>query len=176
MPTVIVPSIPQNPPVKEVRWLEQGWSTDELFWFHHVLQGTSTFPVPYNWFVVLEQPELSLLSTPGLFSHADYLNRYGFILSSKDAGSDAANQDNRPNFHGNSDGLPVGFSKTPGFPDPVLPDQIGFTCAACHTEQIEYRGTSLRIDGAPAITDLGKFRHALELALVQTDAVPGRFA
>jgi len=102
-----------------------------------------------------------------------------FPQPARDAGNDAAGQDNHPNFHGNPDGLPVGFSKTPGFPDPVtgemLPDQIGFTCAACHTGQIEYRGTSLRIDGAPAITDLGKFRNALELALAQTDAVPGRF-
>jgi hypothetical protein len=57
----------------------------------------------------------------------------------------------------------------------MQPDQLGFTCAACHTGQIEYRGASLRIDGAPAITDLGKFRNALGLALAQTDAVPGRF-
>lgn len=179
MPTVFVPGIPQNPPVKEVRWLEQGWSADERFWFHHVSQGTSTLPVPYSWFVALEQPELSPLSAPALFSDPNYLSRYGFIASPKQV-KHPTSQDNHLAFAGNPDGLPIGFSKTPGFPDPVtgeiLPDQIGFTCAACHTGQMEYRGVSLRIDGAPAVTDLGKFRNALGLALAQTDVVPWRFA
>lgn len=179
MPTVFVPDIPHIPPVKEVRWLDQGLSTDERFWFHHVSQGTSTLPVPYSWFLALEQPELSPLSTPGLLSDSEYLRRYGFIPSSKQVGNGTASQDKHLTFYGNPDGLPVGFSKLPATQDPVTgevqPDQIGFTCAACHTGQIEYRGTSLRIDGAPAITDLGKFRNALVLALDQTDTVPGRF-
>lgn len=180
MPTVFVPDIPVNPPVKEVRWLEQGWSSDERFWFHHVSQGTATLPVPYYWFLALEQPELSPLSTPGLLSDAAYLSRYGFIPSPKQSANDVVSQIGHRTFSGNLDGLPVGFSKLPSSPDPVTgemqPDQLGFTCAACHTGQIEYRGTSLRIDGAPAMTDLGKFRNAHGLALSQTDAVPRRFA
>ena len=161
MPTVFVPDIPVNPPVKEVRWLEQGWSSDERFWFHHVSQGTATLPVPYYWFLALEQPELSPLSTPGLLSDAAYLSRYGFIPSPKQSANDVVSQIGHRTFSGNPDGLPVGFSKLPSSPDPVTgemqPDQLGFTCAACHTGQIEYRGTSLRIDGAPAMTDLGSF-------------------
>lgn len=179
MPTVFVPGIPHNPPVKEVRWLDQGWSSDERFWFHHVTQGTSTLPVPYSWFLALEQPELSPLSTPDLLSDSEYLRRYGFIPSHKQVGNGTASQDKHLTFYGNPDGLPVGFSRLPAAQDPATgemqPDQIGFTCAACHTGQIEYRGISLRIDGAPAIVDLGKFRNALGLALAQTDAVPGRF-
>ncbi|MGE0643016.1 MAG: di-heme-cytochrome C peroxidase [Nitrospira sp.] len=179
MPTVFVPSIPQRPPVQEVRWLEQGWSSDERFWFHHVSQGTSTLPIPYSWFVALEQPELSLLSSPGLLSDPNYLRRYGFIPSPKQIGGRVGSQEAHRTFAGNPDGLPVGFSKLPASPDPVTgqmqPDQLGFTCAACHTGQIEYQGTSFRIDGAPAMTDLGKFRHALGLALSQTNTVPGRF-
>ncbi len=179
MPTVFVPGIPQNPPVMEARWLDQGWSADERFWFHHVSQGASTLPVPYSWFLALEQPELSPLSTPGLLSDAKYLSRYGFIPSPKQVGNRAVSQDKHLTFSGNPDGLPVGFSKLPASPDPVTGemqlDQLGFTCAACHTGQIEYRGTSIRIDGASAITDLGKFRNALGLALAQTDTVPRRF-
>ncbi|MGE3977657.1 MAG: di-heme-cytochrome C peroxidase, partial [Nitrospira sp.] len=179
MPTVFVPGIPHNPPVKEVRWLEQNWSADERFWFHHVSQGTSTLPIPYTWFLALEQPELSPLSTPSLLSDSDYLRRYGFIPSPKQVRSGAGSKDKHLTFYGNPDGLPVGFSKLPASQDPVTgemqPDQLGFTCAACHTGQIEYRGASLRIDGAPAITNLGKFRNALGLALAQTDTVPGRF-
>ncbi len=179
IPTVFVPGIPHHPPVKEVRWLEQNWSDDERFWFHHVSQGTSTLPVPYNWFLALEQPELSPLSTPGLLSDPDYLSRYGFIPSPKRMGTSVGSRGNHLMLAGNPDGLPVGFSKLPAAPDPVTgnmqPDQLGFTCAACHTGQVEYHGASLRIDGAPALTDLGKFRNALGLSLAQTDAVPGRF-
>ena len=82
-------------------------------------------------------------------------------------------------FYGNPDGLPVGFVKQPGYADPttgkMLPDQIGFTCAACHTGQMEYKGISMRVDGAPAVTDLGKLRTVLGLALAYTNYVPGRF-
>ena len=173
------PAIPPNPPVKESRWLEQNWSPDERFWFHHVSQGTSTLPIPYSWFLALEQPELLLFKDPGLLSDPEYLKRFGFIPSPKRASSSVNPQENQLLFYGNPDGLPVGFSKTPGYPDPVtgamLPDQIGFTCAACHTGHMEYKGTSILIDGAPAITDLGKFRTTLGLALAYTNYVPGRF-
>lgn len=173
------PAIPPNTPVQESRWLAQNWSADERFWFHHVSQGTSTLPIPYNWFLALEQPELVLFKDPGLLSDPEYMKRFGFIPSPKRTGPSVKPQENRLTFYGNPDGLPVGFSKTPGYPDPVtgamLPDQIGFTCAACHTGQMEYQGTSLLIDGAPAITDLGKFRTTLGLALAYTNYVPGRF-
>ncbi|MBS0156448.1 MAG: hypothetical protein JSS38_17830 [Nitrospira sp.] len=173
------PDVPKAPLIKEVRWLEQNWSPEERFWFHHVSQGTSTLPLPYAWFLAIEQPELSLFGTPGLLSNSDYLRRFGFIPSPTHAGAATAHPYTRSDFYGNPDGLPVGFSKTPSYPNPatgeMLPDQIGFTCAACHTGQMEYRGTNIRIDGAPAVTDLGKFRTTLGLALAYTNYVPGRF-
>jgi hypothetical protein len=101
MPTVFVPSTPQTHPAKGVRWLEQGWSTEERFWFHHVSQGTSTLPVPYSWFLALEQPELSPLSTPGLLVDSTYLSRYGFIPSPKQVGTRAASHDKHLMFSGN---------------------------------------------------------------------------
>ena len=42
-------------------WLEQNWSLEDRHWFHHASQGTATFPVPYSWFMALEQPRLHLL-------------------------------------------------------------------------------------------------------------------
>src|SRR6185369_1081012 len=54
-------------------------------------------------------------------------------------------------------------------------DAIGFTCAACHTGQINYKGTGIRIEGGPALTDLGTFRKNLGLALVFTRYMPFRF-
>ena len=49
-------------------WLDQNWSTEDRHWFHHASQGTATFPVPYDWFMALEQPGLHLFSQPGLLS------------------------------------------------------------------------------------------------------------
>jgi hypothetical protein len=196
------PSLPKNPSITEARWLDQNWSNDERFWFHHATQGTSTLPVPYDWFVALEQPELSLFGDPALLKDSDYLRRFGFIPSPPSLDTDEAmlreygygggyGKDgggkkygtkgiyDREAFPGNPDGLPVGFARTPGYKDPVtgeeLPDQIGLTCAACHTGHLEYNGVSLRIDGGPAVTDLGKFRETLGLALAYTDYVPFRF-
>ena len=58
------PSLPENTPVKEARWLQQNWSAGERYWFHHTTQGTSTLPVPYVWFVALERPQLWLFGRP----------------------------------------------------------------------------------------------------------------
>lgn len=191
------PTLPDRPPVEEVVWLDQNWSDEARFWFHHATQGTSTLPLPYDWFIALEQPSLNIFRTPGLLSDPDYLARFGFISSPR--GTDyaaAASEDtgrygfrdgpgtftvpyNPEAFPGNPGGLPVGFAITPGYIDPEtgedLPDQIGFTCAACHTGQMTYQGTNIRIDGGPATTDLGTFRKALGLSLAYTRFIPGRF-
>lgn len=189
------PDLPDRPPVAKTMWLEQNWSNDARFWFHHASQGTSTIPVPYGWFVALEQPSIHLFSDPPLLTDPAYMARMGFISSPRGGGyGDAGNTGaegygsnpgqltvayDRATFDGNPNGLPVGFARTKSYVDPStgkkLPDQIGLTCAACHTGQMTYRGTNLRIDGAPATTDLGKFRTVLGLALFYTNYVPGRF-
>lgn len=133
-------------PASEPVWLDQNWDRKDRAWYHHAGQGTSTIPVPYSWFMALEQPDSrSMLSDPA------YLDKFGFIPSPRD-----------PEF--NPDGLPVGFARTPGSRDPETGealDQLGFTCGACHTGRIDYRGTNLLIDGGPALTNLGMFRNAL---------------
>jgi mono/diheme cytochrome c family protein len=49
----------------------------------------------------------------------------------------------------NPDGLPVGI---------VRDDQhLGLTCAACHTNQVQVRGTTYQIDGGPTNADLYAF-------------------
>src|SRR5918999_4925136 len=53
-------SLPDYPPVKEAMWLKQGWEPDQRTWFHHGDQGTQTLNIPYEWFVALEQPRISL--------------------------------------------------------------------------------------------------------------------
>ena len=196
--TACAPSLPENTPVTEARWLDQNWTQKQRFWFHHVTQGTSTLPVPYDWFLALEQPRLWAFGDPPMLADSDYLRRFGFIPSPRSleqeaaalkshgyaaengtAASQRAFAYDEAKFPGNPDGLPVGFARLTNARDPrsgaPLPDQIGFTCAACHTGHLEYRGVSLRIDGAPAVTDLGKFRQAIGLAIVYTKHVPFRF-
>ena len=70
---LLPPPLPDMPAVKSARWLDQNWSTEDRHWFHHVSQGTKTFPVPYAWFVALEQPRIQIFSKPGLLSDTDYL-------------------------------------------------------------------------------------------------------
>lgn len=61
----------------------------------------------------------------------------------------------------NPDALPVGFVK-----DRYKgKDYLGLTCAACHTGQLNYQSTGIRIDGGPAATDMDSFLKDLAAAL-----------
>ncbi|MBP2303145.1 di-heme-cytochrome C peroxidase [Azospirillum picis] len=189
------PTLPTTSPVREARWLAQNWKPGERYWYHHASEGTSTFPIPYAWFMALEQPEVRLGGEPKLLADESYLKRFGFIPSPKQLNGGAASEYgyaaepgsakadlaayNQMEEEVNPDGLPVGFARTRGYADPVtgkpLPDQVGLTCAACHTGHIEYNGVSLRIDGGSAVTDLDKLTKALGIALLYTEMLPGRF-
>jgi hypothetical protein len=59
--------IPTYPTIDNVVWLPQNWTPQQRQWFHHADQGTQTFGIPYEWFIALEQPALSL-AAPGLLS------------------------------------------------------------------------------------------------------------
>ena len=72
-------STPDYPPIRKAIWLEQGWSQEQRERFHHADQGTQTVNIPYEWFVELEQPRLSLTGDVGRLSDPAYLDRYGFI-------------------------------------------------------------------------------------------------
>jgi hypothetical protein len=193
---LLPPPLPTLPPIKAARWLDQGWSTDDRHWFHHVSQGTKTFPVPYAWFVALEQPRIHLFSPAGLLSDSDYLERFGFIPSPKSIHADkatllrygyvdssdvpASTQSSEGKWPvDNSDGLPVGFARLAGATDPgtgvAQADLIGLTCAACHAGSIHYKGTSIRYDGGPAMVNLLKLEQVTGLAVAYTLLVPGRF-
>jgi mono/diheme cytochrome c family protein len=124
-------------------WLDQNWSDSDRADYHHASQGTATIPVPYSWFMALEQPD-----SRGMFADPAYLDQFGFIPSPRSAA--------------NPDGLPIGFAVTPDTGGPANGEsKLGFTCAACHTGRIDYNGTNILIDGGPALTNLGAFRNAL---------------
>src|SRR5215470_7942124 len=78
----------------------------------------------------------------------DQLQRYGYL------------RNDGPND------LPVGFVVE------ARSGQLGMTCAACHTGQLEYRKgdttSALRIDGAPAHADFQQFLLDLTAAARET--------
>jgi mono/diheme cytochrome c family protein len=150
---------PEEPAGTNVHFLDQNWDAGQRDWFYHASQGTRI--MPYKWFLALEQP---VPGSAGRTQFADpaYLARFGFIA---DRRSD-----------GNPDGLPVGFAWDDGSVDGSQSvTMVGLTCAACHTGQIDYNGASIRIDGGPAMTDLGAFQKQLGIAAFATYIQPFRF-
>jgi hypothetical protein len=163
--------LPKYAPVKDPVWLDQNWTTEQRAWFHHPDQGTQTFGIPYEWFMALEQPELSL-GAPPLLSNPQYLDRYGFIPS----GAGARKPELPIGFaHGaallNAEGKPWRNPQTN-----VDMTGLGLTCAACHTGRFTYQGATVLIDGAPALINLHNFQKGLFLSLLYTRDWPFRFS
>lgn len=140
-----------GPPAAQggVTFLEQGWGEAERQMFYHTTQGTRV--VPYAWFLALERKGLLPPQPP--FLTDETVERYGLLPD--------------PNTVNNPDRLPVGLVKE------VAADgreYVGVTCAACHTGQLSFNGTKLRIDGGPAMHNLNGFFKEMFGALLQTEA------
>lgn len=136
-----------------VRYLDQGWKPEESLWFYTTTQGSNL--LPYDFFMALEQE-----GSTDLFRSNENMNRYRYLPQ-------------KATFS-NPDALPVGFVKD----NYQGKDYMGLTCAACHTGQVNYKGTGIRIDGGPAGSDMDSFMHDLEKALWATrqkDDVRARF-
>ncbi|TBR42184.1 hypothetical protein CBF23_007825 [Marinomonas agarivorans] len=153
-------------------WLEQNWGNEtdapsaDTKKYHHMSQGTRTIPLPYDWFVNIEQPSSSIFLMPFVskkkFIDNDYLLRLGFIRSAQDPVT-------------NPDGLPIGFART--FSQNMTgingqTETIGFTCSACHTSHFVYNdgltgGVEYIVEGGPATTDLGLLNSSLTAAIGQ---------
>ncbi|MGJ0395408.1 MAG: di-heme-cytochrome C peroxidase [Methylocystis sp.] len=83
---------------------------------------------------------------------ADGFARYGYL----------------PNPASPTPGLPVGFVVADGV--------LGPTCAACHTRQIEVEGKAYRIDGGPALADIGALWADLDAAMGKVLGDPTNFS
>jgi hypothetical protein len=124
-----------------LKCVEQGWDDTQRQQFYTTTQGSQL--IPLAWFLALERP-----GSEELFV-ADQLSRFGFLPNAKSAM--------------NPDGLPVGFAE-----DPSDGGWAGLTCSACHTGQVEYHGTTLRIDGGPSNADVLAFVTELNASLQST--------
>ena len=127
----------------QIVYLDQGWSAADSLWFYTATQGSNL--LPYSFFLVLEQSGSS-----ALFRADENIDRYGYLPQRQTSS--------------NPDGLPVGMVRD----EYQGKAYMGFTCAACHTTQINYQSTGIRIDGGPAYSDMETFMIDLAEALYAT--------
>jgi len=121
-------------------YLDQGWDANDSLWFYNTTQGSGL--MPYDFFLVLRQAD-----SDELFRSNKNIDKFRYLPQKKTFFNEHA--------------LPVGFVK-----DTYQgKDYIGYTCAACHTGQVNYKGKAIRIDGAPAMGDMVGFLTELEKSL-----------
>lgn len=124
-------------------YLQQGWSESDSLWFYNTTQGSGL--LPYDFFLALEQAD----STELLRANQN-IDKYRYLPQ-------------KPTFF-DPDGLPVGFVK-----DTYQgKEYVGYTCAACHTSQVNYQGKAIRIDGGPSMADMVGFLTAMQKSLIAT--------
>jgi cytochrome c5 len=134
----------------EVIELEQGWTDDTQQDFYNLPQGSEI--LPYAWILVLEQKD-----SQKAFLDPANIERFRYLP--------------RKTTPRNLDGLPVGWTKGT---DAAGKDWLGFTCAACHTAQLEYtppggqQKLGIRVDGAPTLADFNLMNLELVAALQAT--------
>jgi len=125
---------------ERVVYPQQNWSSEDSLWFYNTPQGSTL--IPYDIFLHLETADSQLL-----FRSDENINRLRYLpqLSSSS----------------NPDALPVGWVKD----EYNGKTFIGFTCAACHTSQINYQGVAIRIDGGTTLADMEQMLKSLAAAL-----------
>ena len=134
---------------QQVKYLEQGWTASDSLWFYSTTQGSNL--LPYDFFLHVEQEK-----APQPFRAPENINRYRYLPQ-------------RPT-KSNPDGLPLGMVA-----DTYRGKKyMGFTCAACHTTQVNYQGVGIRIDGGPGAADMDGFMNDLWRALAATKTDPAK--
>lgn len=137
--------------------LEQGWTDLTQQAYYNTPQGAEI--MPYAWVLVLEQKD-----NQTAFLDQKNIERLRYLPRKKSTA--------------NPDGMPVGWTKGA---DAAGKQWFGFTCAACHTNQIEYtnpatkQALGIRIDGAPTLADFTAMSQDLVAALQATIVDPAKF-
>lgn len=144
--------------IGSIKYLPQNWRAQDSLWFYTITQGSDL--LPYDLFMEVEQDGKSVdqIGSAAYFRDNNNINFYGYLPQHATAR--------------NPDGLPVGFVKDMYLGKPYM----GFSCAACHTGQVNYNGVGIRIDGGPATSDLDGFVNALAVALQKTRDDPAKRA
>ncbi|VAX27941.1 FIG00961123: hypothetical protein [hydrothermal vent metagenome] len=138
---------------KPLVYLDQGWTKEQRQDFYETAQGS--YLVPLSWFLSLEQvgAEEDHHGNYPLFSDHKNIRKFGYLVKRKQDGG----------MHD----LPLGFAVESVENGDAW---LGYTCAACHTNEIKYKGKTIRIDGAPTLADLDGFvSHLYATAIATVD-------
>lgn len=140
---------------------KQGWNERDRYEWYRGSQGSRL--MPYSWFTALEQH-----NSEALFSNPEHLKQFNFIYP--DTSTKTAKL-----------GLPIGFTLDRQDDSKLVVTKLrwkqpqkrnelwmGMNCSACHTAQIDYKGTSHIIDGGPSLIDFQSFIENLDDALKAT--------
>ena len=173
----------------QTKYLDQGWDDEMRQEFYFTAQGSHL--IPYKWFLALEQAE-----NDRLFRDEANMRSYGILpspptkrnpaglpvgfvrdgvdpVSSEIAG--LSNAGKRVLSNATKYKIKRAFFG-PQADEKLYPKEqkawFGFTCAACHTHEIEYNGQTVRIDGGSTQSDLESFLRDLGLALTATHEDP----
>lgn len=135
--------------------LDQNIDQATLHRYHYTDQGTRL--IPAAWLDALEDAQGKRVMD------REVMNRLGFLY------------DDVKNDPSNPYGWPIGFTVS----DPKTTGGIpiaGLSCAACHTGQIERKGTPVRIEGGQSMIDLAGFAENILGAIVALARDPARIA
>ncbi|MFD1218164.1 c-type cytochrome [Microbulbifer celer] len=148
--------------ITEVRYLDQGWTEEDRQRFYFTPQGTELQGLHYDWLTKLELP-----NSKTRLASENIMRGWGFIVDPEQQPSDS-----------NPGNLPVGMGRH------WNPDAGAFRldlgCALCHTGELHYKGTALRVDGGQAIHGMstsaaGEFITSLNVAAAETLANPAKW-
>jgi len=120
-------------------FLPQNWTPERRQQVYTTAQGSKLIPFP--WALALERADDQTLF------FADNGLRFGFL----------------PN--GSATGLPIGLVEDKNLDGS---SHLGVTCAACHTRNVHFNGTTYRIDGGGGDADLYQFLAEMSRATTAT--------
>ena len=158
--STVFPRLPEPPVYASYQILQPEWNNKQRERYYQASQGSLV--MPYKWFRALESR-----TTREMFASPEVQTRYGLL------------PDNDPVY--NPDRLPVGIVKD--VVDEKYVNLLGegerewasISCAACHTGQLVYKGTALRIDGGQSFWGFEQWSADLVFSLMLTSASPARF-
>jgi mono/diheme cytochrome c family protein len=161
-------ALPKPESVTRVVTLNQGWSSEETARYHYTAQGV--FLLPLAWIESMEAGFFSTkkLADPTILQGARFMTD-GVKPSPENPG-----------------GLPIGWASASWEPPsteslrassgPKQNPNVGFTCAACHTGQLNYNGVGIRIEGGGALMDTDTFEGMVGKAILSTQLLPWKRA
>ena len=156
----------QRAPDPLLTYSRQGWSEPERNLWYSSTQGSRLMPL--TWMTALERPQ-----DGAPFLSDDNIRRYRYLPYTTPSNPETLPvgfaRDNQPDRH-------LRFTRLRWLPDQDQTEPwVGFTCAACHTTEIQRGNRRLRIDGGPGMGDFQSFVEDADQALAATRADPARW-